>query len=754
MNKKLAIKSAKEFGYVLLQFLFVSIKLFGFFSPVGLPFAFAKIYFGGNIFVVTIAYFVSKMIFVQSLIDVGVVFYEVVMIALYFFVKEYLKTNKKLLWLYFSLIISNALGLYFSLFEFESLWQAGVNIFGQICMLLYFYYLFKAYNKKFVFLKFSCIDYLLFSFATLLLSLAIFSLSQYSVYVGFFVMCLLLTFLAKIFPTDKFFTTILVFSIGSVVALGDYSFLTFAGISCVVFALIKEFNRYLFCTLGIAVFLVSLLIINYFNIFYIFLSFFAIFLLLIIPNKFLIKLCQIFEESHNNLIYKCLNERENLAVKNRLSLMAKTLTEMKEDFKCLLVGKIDRESACRELSKDIMHKVCDNCENYAVCFMQNINKKKMIEELLLRAIEGVNLTENELLIGVQSYCSKSTILANEIKQLSGQFLNFESAMKTEDSSKLMISSEIENFANIFENFSKNMENSLKINEKYSKILKETLISNLIDVKECAIVEGTGGIRSIDLIVPNELATRAELPQHIGRIVRSRVKAEEMKHLEISGLSLVSFAPECNLKAQFSVKSKAKEIENGDNSVITKLDSNRFFVAIADGMGHGKNANKTSEMILSLIKSLFKVGLDEKLIIDSVNRLLIPAGLENFSTLDACVVDLEKHLCTFIKLGASVSVLKHQNTSEVISCKSLPIGIVRTIKPTIVKKQISHGDIIFLASDGVVDSFQSVDAFKWFINDAKIYDLNKYLDDVVFDVQNLNVKHQDDITIIGIKILKN
>ena len=108
----------------------------------------------------------------------------------------------------------------------------------------------------------------------------------------------------------------------------------------------------------------------------------------------------------------------------------------------------------------------------------------------------------------------------------------------------------------------------------------------------------------------------------------------------------------------------------------------------------------------------------------------------------------------MKLGASVSIIKHKNTSEVIVSESLPIGIVQNIKPTIVRKQISSGDMIFLASDGIVDSFENIDIYKSFINDAKIFNLQKYLDEVVVDAGVQNQKHIDDMTIIGINLLKN
>ena len=116
------------------------------------------------------------------------------------------------------------------------------------------------------------------------------------------------------------------------------------------------------------------------------------------------------------------------------------------------------------------------------------------------------------------------------------------------------------------------------------------------------------------------------------------------------------------------------------------------------------------------------------------------------------MDLE--VCTFVKLGSSVSVLKHEKTSEIVSCESLPIGVIENLKPTIVQKQLRLGDFVFLASDGVVDSFRDVNDFKHFVNDAKIYNLQKFVDNVVFDASFQNIKHPDDMTIIAVNLLKN
>ena len=52
------------------------------------------------------------------------------------------------------------------------------------------------------------------------------------------------------------------------------------------------------------------------------------------------------------------------------------------------------------------------------------------------------------------------------------------------------------------------------------------------------------------------------------------------------------------------------------------------------------------------------------------------------------------------------------------------------------------------------AFGSIDTYKSFINDSKIFNMKKYLDDVLADAEYQNKKHPDDMTIIGINLLKN
>lgn len=758
MNSSLKEKisfTLKEIICGLFQIFFSRIHFFNVITPVGLPFAIARLNFGGNIFFVSFFYFISSIyLMLFNFENFIIVMYEIVFLALYFFVREFFKTNKNFLLLFIFTILSNAVSLYFCLMDINFLGNILIGLILECFSLIYFYKLFQQYQKKFIFCKFSRMDYFLISIFILLLSVGLFSYKIIFIYCPLLFINLVISILSKIFKTDKFVVYSIIFSFGTFLAYGETKYVLYT-VFCVIFLIvIKDLNKILFAILSTVIFIVSMFIFKLQIIISICSIMLGLLIFVLIPKKIVIKLNNIFGQVETNYIYKVSNDNRIKSVQNKLVLMSNTLLTMKNNFKFLLVGKIDRNKACSELAIDVINNCCGNCEYYQSCFMGTINKKFMFEELIKKAIEYGTLNSNDLSNGIQSYCNKSLMVINEVNRIAKTYLSYESAMKSEDESKLVISNELENFSSIFLNFSTLLNNFPILNEKLSLVLKEKLLDNLIDVKEVAIFENKNGIKYINIISSNEQILRKEMKDTIYKVIKNNVKLKEAKHIDYSGLSYATFLPVNKIQIKFSVATKSKEQKNGDNVVVQKIDENKYFIAIADGMGHGEKANKISSMVLSLIKSLFEVGFNEDLVIQSVNKLLLPAGLDNFTTLDACVIDLESEFITFVKLGSSVSVIKHKNTSELVKCESLPIGMIQNIKPTIIKKQIISDDMIFLASDGIVDSFNSIESYKNFINDAEIFDMKKFLDDVIFDAEFGNTKHKDDMTIIGINLLKN
>ena len=558
----------------------------------------------------------------------------------------------------------------------------------------------------------------------------------------------------RFLPIDKF----LIFSITLSFCFGYiFSSTKLVVLSVLFIVLLTSFSKlfkYLYLTIALLLFLIGIKILGNMNVSLIVSLCSSVLITMIIPQKIINKLAEFFEEKNIDIIKENIWLEKEKEIKQNLMLMSKTLFKMQSDFKFLIVGKIDRKCASVELASDVMAKCCDGCEHKKLCDNSLIDKKQLLTEYIYYAINNGGITLDDFSVGFKTYCSKTGLILNEIKFISEKFIAFETSMKTEDESKLLISTELENFANLFQNFAKNMEKSPKINKNLSIMAKEMLKNNMIEIGDIAIFENKNGIEKIDVVAENNVMLRKELSTELSKITHSKVQIKKLKHLDYSGLSLVSFVIASQLRAEFAVSTSSKEEVSGDNVLISRIDDNRFFLAIADGMGHGKVAGKTSKMVLELIRNLFFVGIDINLIIDSINKLLLPVGFDNFSTLDAVVVDLRQAKCTFIKLGSSVSAIKHKDKTELISSDSLPVGIVQNLKPTIVVKPIQAGDVVVIASDGVVDCFDDTEEYKIFINDSNTDGLQRFADNVIFELGLTPKGRRDDMSIIALKLLKN
>ena len=68
--------------------------------------------------------------------------------------------------------------------------------------------------------------------------------------------------------------------------------------------------------------------------------------------------------------------------------------------------------------------------------------------------------------------------------------------------------------------------------------------------------------------------------------------------------------------------------------------------------------------------------------------------------------------------------------------------------------MNSGDIIVLASDGVVDSFQSIEAYLHFINNERITNVQLLADNILEEARSRTVTHKDDMTVLAIKLANN
>ena len=294
MNKqklKVAFNICLHFA---LQMIFSRVNLFGFLSPVGLPFAFYKIYFGGNIILVSLFYGLSRIYTFNNFKSMLVLGYEIVFLSLYCFSNEYLKPKKKLLVAEVFVCLSNVLCLYFSIYSLESIVGFLINFVAQAIMFLYFYKFKKVYKNKLIFYKFSKNDYFIFSIMVMLLSIGTFSFVIVEKYLGLFLIGAFIIFAVKILPVDRFLTSVIVVLLSLFLVTGNNFLFMFGIVFGFISLMLKDFNKWIFSILNFAISFVLLLIFKNFSIFNIISVFFSFFIYILFTNKIINKFSILF----------------------------------------------------------------------------------------------------------------------------------------------------------------------------------------------------------------------------------------------------------------------------------------------------------------------------------------------------------------------------------------------------------------------------------------------------------------------------
>lgn len=471
-----------------------------------------------------------------------------------------------------------------------------------------------------------------------------------------------------------------------------------------------------------------------------------------IPQKTIKRWADYVVGSNYSLISLIYMSKKQEIIKNKLSDMSKLFKEMQKSYRDLLIGKSQSSQTNNILAQELKCQTCANCINKYKC--ENFNMLSCFNELISRAQERerVNLLDVPPLLSsncikINACLSIANQLAIEQKQKSKQLL-------LEDENKLNISMQLGGTSQIFSQLSAQFAVVDKINLKKSNKIKEYLLSKGLVIKECVATEQDGIIHEVLLIVRNIDVLKSDILVACERYYNMKFEKKLYFQTSVSGWSFMCVVPSNRYDLTLGYATKPKETgnKNGDNYTYCKLTDSKFLVAICDGMGHGECANDISTLAINLIESYYKCGLSSQIVVDSVNNILLPLGGQSFSTLDACVIDSISGEIEFIKIGSTISAIKTQYQTQLVNVESLPFGVSEVCTPTIHKSTLFGGDMVVLASDGVVDSFGQ-EEFCNYINNENIINTQLFAESILEEAINRNFSHPDDMTVIVCRLVQ-
>ena len=335
---------------------------------------------------------------------------------------------------------------------------------------------------------------------------------------------------------------------------------------------------------------------------------------------------------------------------------------------------IDKQEITR---KDLLEIFADN-NSYIIGFDDKDISKKL-EENIMQIVRTINLSYK---VAKSDFIWKKKIEQNKKnvhKQLEG------------------VSKAIESMAKGLEKDIENEDNFIKEKQEIITLLeqKEIEIQDIVIKKESRYL--------VEIYLKENIET-AKIDV-IAKILTKILGEKIVQNQETSIGKKLDFLSDDKYVMAIGManKTKTKSEVSGDNTLTIRLKDGKYLVAISDGMGSGKEANKSSNEALNLLENLLLSGFDKNISLDLINNALINQNKESFASLDIAIVDLYQANVEFIKSGACPTYIKQGKKVQMVKSNSLPTGIVEESKIQTFDKDIKQGEIIVLCSDGILDS---------------------------------------------------
>ena len=392
--------------------------------------------------------------------------------------------------------------------------------------------------------------------------------------------------------------------------------------------------------------------------------------------------------------------RNRIDMSNRLNSVAKVFWELSSIVSD--TGSVEKkEERAKIVTTKLVDVMCGDCPKRHKC--EKILSDG-IDELFFPLVHTAILRGKATLLELPPYVTGSCIRVGELIPVVNQLVEEETkrskTKRQERGAKLFFAEQLIGVGELLSSLSREMRRTIGFDIPRERLLIDELAHLNILCSE-AVIEDSG---CVILTVKEGEARRRALEKVVGKIVGKKMRAKVEPAIGIDGFSTVTLmeAPRYDMAFGEAVSSKEGERRCGDSRLVLHPSVDNYVMLLADGMGSGESAERSSSSAVGLIESFFRAGFDNKTIINLVNKMLVSAGSDGYNTLDMCICDVKEGSFDFIKMGSCPSFIKSGEMVEILESTALPMGVLKEAVPTIIKKSLKKEDVVLLVSDGVTD----------------------------------------------------
>lgn len=607
--------------------------------------------------------------------------------------------------------LSQAGMFYFAVINPENIWSAFITLFiGMVAMYAYIHFMqgivLKGVRRKYLIDEILSAGVLVFAIGVGLESV------PFGEYIYSGVLCFGALLFSSLFSSNAVITATLALGLGASFSTEQFLIVSQSVLLGLVAVVTKCTKRAYSC---IAIVLADVIIGLYFMPVYSLYNLLAVLMgalcYLLIPSKILSG-CEsyIIGENDDNAI-KVIVNRSRKALCNRLYELSDVFFEMKNVFNGMVKGSQNFSEMAEFLATEIKQKMCIDCSNKNECLrIQSSETHRAIIEMLNFAYERGHISLLDVPPNLCAHCIKLNALINGVNKIVDDYKENLQNQNNLDSGRLLLGEQMWGVSQIMKALAVEVSLNVSFDDNLEKRIIEDLMYAGIVCSEAVVYRKQSKLCSATIVVKRKNLDLKQLVDVISKTLGSPMEITNTTSGIKTGYDVITLdnANKYDLVFGSAGAVKADSKKSGDTHTVLRLSRDKVLFALCDGMGSGEQAEKTSSLALGLIENFYRAGFENSLILSSVNKLLSFSGEETFSALDASVIDLNDGTCDMIKLGSPVTYIKRGATLERMEAGALPLGILEELKPNIRSCVLKDGDMIILLTDGISDSFRTLD----------------------------------------------
>ena len=726
-------------------------------KPFLVPFLFSLVWCNQNPYICSGLFAFSFLLFLPINLNNIISCFSVVFVLLFFYMlhKKIKKPINRHIYVLYSFLAQIPL-LYYSFTTPENLINSVVSVFVGLVLLVCFNIFFssvfvKGFSSVFTINEIISGCVFLISFSVGLSSINIINFELIKIF-GVFLLLL------SVFCIGTKSGFIVANCLGLGYALYSYNLTYLATFSlfCAIILCFKSNNKY-FSSLEVC--LIDIFLGLYLKVYpqYNLYSFFSVVLgalfFLSLPKQILQNIKLIFGDYNSSILYRNFINSTKNELNRRLNNLSEVFCDMEINFKNMIKGNLPKEEAKQLLINEVCSKVCSDCKEKHKCLrILNEETLKAFNDMIEKGFAKGKVTLLDIPTFLSSRCNRSASIISGMNGLINSYKQYTFMINSQDTSKILIGEQMGGVSKLLKNLINENINNLSFDFEKENMIKEELKFNHIYCSD-AITFTVEDSYNISLIIKKGDYNKNEITKILSKIYKTEMKISSCSEVN-SNFEILTLTNAPKFDCIFGVSGIAKQGSeiSGDTYSFIKINDEKILIAISDGMGSGEGAQKLSELTLNLIENFYRAGFDNEIILNSVNKLLTINSEDNFSALDICVLDFKQETIDFIKLGAPISFIKTDETTEIIESGSLPIGILEEISPVITKKIISGREIILLVSDGVIEAIGGEDKVANIVNSFSSLNPQEICDNIISLCRKRSQNSEDDdCTCVALRI---